>query len=174
MKKFKIKIFEPKRENSPEKNKEEDLKVNENLYGPDIKNIIKEHDIALGLGNIYHISPSGDLNILLPSTPAEEIRNGKIIWEMDELLSEESKAVCFGTNIEKILAHNPIIKGYLYRPKKIEGLRKFYAEAAEAEEWLDSAIVGEVRAYHPVEVEKVGEFEMIPTKDGLRPQIKWY
>lgn len=153
---------------------EDSLRVNETVYGPDIKEIIKRHDIALEQGKIYHRSIEENLNTLIPSIPAEEIKNGKLIWQIDESLSEESKTVCFAADIEKNFEFNPMIKGFIYKPKNTEGFRKFYAEAAELDEWLDSFIVGEVRAYHPVEVEKVGEFKMIPTDKGLRPKIKWY
>lgn len=148
----------------------------ESIYGPDIKETVKKHDISLQQGKIYHLSASEDLNILVPSMPAEEIKDGKIVWEMDERFPDESKAACFGINVEKILEHNPIKKGFIYAPKSkdTKGFRRFYAEAIETEEWLDSVVVGEVRAYKPVEVIKVGEFEMIATKQGLKPKLKWY
>ena len=147
---------------------------NKSVYGSEIADLVKKHDLALEQGRVYHLSVHNNISILNPSIPAEEIVDGKIVWDDDLDFSKNSEAVCFGNDISKNLEHNPIKKGYIYAPKSTKGFRRFYAEAAQADEWLDSAIVGEVRSSKSVEVEKVGEFEMMPTKEGLKPEIKWY
>lgn len=122
---------------------------------------------------LFHLSPRADIKVLEPSMPAEDILDGKLVWADDQKLPRSSACVCFTTNPEKSLRFNPIIQGFIYTPiSKPHSVRQIYKEIGQITEWVDFCESQEVRVYEPVEVMCVGEFEMMPTEDGLRPKIE--
>ena len=125
---------------------------------------------------LYHLSPKKNLTILDPELPAEDVINCRLMWA-DNGLPSTSKCVCFAEDLDQNFHCNPIIKGYIYEPKTEEISRSIFTEIPEdpsEKDWCDFSLTKEHRYYKPVPVKMVGEFELKPTPQGLRPHVKWY
>ena len=122
---------------------------------------------------MFHLSPTEGLMIMEPNQPAEDIIEGRLVWQ-DDSPEPLRPCVCFGSSPEDILWGNPCIRGAIYAIAPDEDTadaRAFGEEARSLDEFLDSVRVGEVRFYRPVRVVQVGSFKMVPTPDGLKPRI---
>jgi len=143
---------------------------------------------AIGLFNnpnkkLYHVSPTPDLKILMPSMPAEDIINGEVIWDVRYAgfvsgkigLPESSKCVCFAAKLKANLGINPPQDGYgyIYIPETNEVPRAIWKEVKEKFKdvlTVDLVSVKEYRFYKPVPIRLVGDVQI----EGSDVRINWY